>query len=85
LPRAQDAATPLNGLSPQRRNPRCGFEIMKMAGGGACFCSGSTQMAPSIGPALTLIAQAPPVFDRSIAHEVCPKRAPHAEKARQNA
>jgi hypothetical protein len=28
---AQDAAAALNGLSPQRCNPRCGFELINVA------------------------------------------------------
>jgi len=32
LPLGQDAAAPLNGLSPLPDNPRRGFELMKMAG-----------------------------------------------------
>jgi hypothetical protein len=29
--RLQDAAAPLNGPSPQRRNPMCGFKLVKNA------------------------------------------------------
>jgi hypothetical protein len=69
----QDAAMPLNGLSPRRSNPRLGFELMKISEAVPDRC----RMRHRIGASLTL--------KRRRAADFAARSASFGQKTRQNA
>src|ERR1700694_2631826 len=75
------AATPLNGLSLRRRNPRRGFEIMKMARGSPR----SRQSPRRVGATLTLSSRPGRCDGSTQARGFADAEAIAASKMRQNA